>query len=82
MESHYKSLYLLGGHKKSLMQAERNVRETFPNLAIVGRYVGYYPRSIEPDIVQAIYKASPSLVLLSEGIKEKNLWPKVIWQGS
>jgi N-acetylglucosaminyldiphosphoundecaprenol N-acetyl-beta-D-mannosaminyltransferase len=77
MESHYKSLYLLGGHKKSLMQAERNVRETFPNLAIVGRYVGYYPRSIEPDIVQAIYKASPSLVLLSEGIKEKNLWPYV-----
>ena len=77
MEAHYKSLFLLGGRKKSLMQAERNVRETFPNLQIVGRYVGYYPRHVEPDIVQAIYKSSPSLVLLSDGIKEKNLWPYV-----
>ncbi len=74
MENHYKSLFLLGGRKKSLQLAERNVRETFPNLQIVGRYVGYYPKQIEQDIVQAIFKSSPSLVIVSDGIKEKNLW--------
>lgn len=74
MESHYKSLFLLGGRKKSLQLAERNVRETFPELQIVGRYVGYHSKTVEEDIVQAIYKSSPSFVIVSEGIKEKNLW--------
>ena len=74
MENHYKSLFLLGGRKKSLQLAERNVRETFPELQIVGRYVGYHSKSVEEDIVQAIFKSSPSLVIVGDGIKEKNLW--------
>ena len=74
LDHHYKSLYLLGAHKKTLQKAEHNVHDTFKNLRIVGRYVGYFPKSSESDVVQAIYKASPSLVILSEGIKEKNLW--------
>ena len=74
LENHYKSLYLLGGRKKSLMAAERNVRSTFPGLQIVGRYVGYYPKAVENDIVQAIFKASPSLALVSDGIREKDCW--------
>ncbi len=74
LESHYKSLYMLGGRKKTLMAAEKNVRATFKDLQIVGRYVGFYPKQVENDIVQAIYKASPSLVLVSEGIKEKDGW--------
>ena len=61
--------------KKSLQKAVGNVKKTFPNLRVVGRYVGYYPKTQEDDIIQAIYKASPSLVLLSEGIKEKDCWP-------
>ena len=75
MENHGKSLYLLGGMKKSLMKAESNIRETYPELQIVGRYVGYYPKQKENDIVQGMFKASPSLVILGDGIKEKNLWP-------
>ena len=74
LESHYKSLYMLGSSKKTLQKAESNLRATFPQLRIVGRCVGYYSKNIEDDIVQAIYKAQPSLVLMSEGIKEKNVW--------
>ena len=74
LDSHYKSLYLLGSHKKTLMKAEKNVRDTFPGLRIVGRYVGYYSRQDEDDIVQAIFKSQPSLVLVSDGIKDKNCW--------
>ena len=70
----YKSLYMLGGRKKTLMAAESNVRRTFSGLRIVGRYVGYYPKSVEGDVVEAIRKASPSLVLVSEGIREKDCW--------
>lgn len=74
LDQHYKSLYLLGGHKKTVQTAERHVRDTFHQLRIVGRYVGYFPRTSEDDVVQAIYKASPSLVIVGDGIKEKNLW--------
>ncbi len=74
LDQHYKSLFLLGGHRKSLQIAEYNVKETFPNLQVVGRYIGHYPKYMEKDIVQAIYKSSPSLVLVSDGIKEKAMW--------
>ena len=69
-----KSILRLGSHKKTLMKTEKNVRDTFPGLRIVGRYVGYYPKQDEDDIVQAIFKSQPSLVLVSEGIKDKNCW--------
>ncbi len=74
LDQYYKTLFLLGGRKKTLQQAERNVHETFPNLRIVGRYVGYFPKNSEQSVVTAIHKAAPSLAILSEGIKEKNLW--------
>lgn len=73
-DSHLKSLYMFGSHRQTLQSAERNVRSTFPQLSIVGRSAGYYAKDYEDDIVQAIYKASPSLVLLGDGIKEKECW--------
>ncbi len=75
MENHFKSIYMLGSTKKTLTKAEHNVRDTFPQLKILGRYVGYYPKTAENKIVEAIFKAQPSLVLMSDGIKEKNCWP-------
>ena len=74
LDSHYKSLYLLGSTKKTLTKAEKNIHDTFREIKIVGRYVGYYQKSVEDDVIQAIFKAQPSLVLLSDGIKEKNCW--------
>lgn len=74
LEAHYKTVYLLGGAKKTLMQAESNLRATYPELHIVGRCNGYFSKQAEHDVVEAIYKAQPSLVLVSEGIKEKDLW--------
>lgn len=74
LETRYKSLYLFGGRKSSLMESERNIRATYKGLQIVGRYVGYYPKTVEKDIIAAIYKANPSLVLISDGVKEGERW--------
>lgn len=74
LDSHFKTLYLLGFRGQTLHSAEKNLRDTYPNLRIVGRYVGYYPKNMENDIVQSIYKSSPSLVIVSDGIKDKNCW--------
>ena len=74
LDSHFKSLYLLGSRGQTLQIVEKNVRDTFPSLRIVGRCRGYYQKNYESNVIQAIYKASPSLVLVSEGIAEKDCW--------
>ena len=74
LDAHYKSLYLLGSTKKTLAKTEHNIHDTFPQLRVVGRYVGFYPKNVEDDIISAIFKSTPSLVLVSEGIKEKVCW--------
>lgn len=74
IDKHHRSLYMFGSRKDCLMTAERNVRETFSNIQIVGRYVGYYPKSAEKNIIQAIHKAAPSLLLVSDGIRGGQLW--------
>ena len=74
LERHYKSIFLLGARRATLQKAESNVRDTFPNLQIVGRYIGYYSKNAEAAVIEAIYKSSPSLVLVSDGVKEKDVW--------
>ncbi len=74
LEQHYKTLYMLGSTKNTLQKAAENIKATFPNLRVIGRYVGYYPKNMEDDIISAIFKAQPSLVLLSDGVKDKNCW--------
>lgn len=75
LENRYKTFYMFGGRKKALLEAEKNVKKTYKNLRIVGRYVGYYKTAAEESVIQAIKKASPSLVLLSEGVKNRECWP-------
>ncbi|MDR2808428.1 MAG: WecB/TagA/CpsF family glycosyltransferase [Spirochaetaceae bacterium] len=68
------SLYILGGSKKVLKKVERNIRQTFLNLHIVGRYTGYYRKRDEPTIIQAIKKASPTLLLVGKGVRGGERW--------
>ena len=74
IDQHYRSLYLLGGRDRTLYHTEKNLHETFSNIQIVGRFPGYYKKFREEAIVQSLYKSSPSLTLVSDGIKEKALW--------
>jgi len=68
------SVYLLGGRMRSLKRAEKNIRQTFPRLRIVGRYVGNFKHNEEPTILQAIRKSSPSLLLVGKGVKGGENW--------
>lgn len=74
VELRRRSLYLLGGRPMMLTQAESNVRDTFPGISIVGRYAGYFPKRTEGIVIAAIKKSAPSLVLLSDGLKDRDLW--------
>jgi len=67
-------LYLLGGGDKVLRKVEKNIHSTFPRLRIVGRREGSIRKHEEPSIIEAIRKASPSLLLVGKRIRGGELW--------
>ena len=74
LESYEFSSYLLGGQKQILIKIEKNMRETFPGLRIVGRYPGSFRKHEEPTILEAIRKSSPSLLLVGKGVRGGEFW--------
>ena len=74
LEKREYQLYLLGAKSQILKKAEKNIHATFPRLRIVGRCTGYIKRQEEPALIEAIRKASPSLLLAGKGIRGGELW--------
>ena len=74
LEKREHSTFLLGGSKKILSKTEKNIRQTFPKLHIVGRCHGYFKKHEEAIIIKAIKKASPSLLLVGKGVRGKERW--------
>lgn len=74
LERRGKSVYLLGSTRSSIQKAESNIKSTFPGLRVVGRYAGRYPKPMEQTIVEAIKKATPSLLLVGRGVPGRERW--------
>ena len=74
LEQKNRSVYLLGSTMKDIRRSEARVRSSFPGLQIVGRYAARFPAEREKDVVTAIKKAAPSLLLAGKGLKGKHLW--------
>jgi N-acetylglucosaminyldiphosphoundecaprenol N-acetyl-beta-D-mannosaminyltransferase len=74
LEKRELSLYILGGKLRILKKAEKNIRQTFPGLRVVGRYPGTFKRHEEGTLLQAIRKASPSLLLVGKGVHGEERW--------
>lgn len=68
------SVYIIGSRAPLIQVSERNLRTSFPKLKIVGRYNGFFSQEEEADILLAIKKASPSLILASRGLKANLKW--------
>jgi len=74
LENREHSCYLLGGKTKVLLKTEKNLRQTFPKLRIVGRFPGSFKKQEEATIIKAIKKASPSLLLVGDGVRGHEYW--------
>jgi N-acetylglucosaminyldiphosphoundecaprenol N-acetyl-beta-D-mannosaminyltransferase len=74
LETREFSSYLIGGKTKIILKTEKNIRQTFPKLRIVGRFPGYFKRHDEATIIKAIKKASPSLLLVGKGVRGGEKW--------
>ncbi len=68
------SVYLLGTRKSLLETAEVNLLGSFHGIRVVGRFYGFFPRAVEGDIVTAIKKSSPSLLLVGTGVPGRERW--------
>jgi N-acetylglucosaminyldiphosphoundecaprenol N-acetyl-beta-D-mannosaminyltransferase len=68
------SVYLLGSRKEVLEVSEDNLIGSFHGIRVVGRFYGFFPKHVEGDIVTAIKKSSPSLVLVGTGVPGKDKW--------
>jgi len=68
------SVYMLGSRKEVLEIAELNLRGSFHGVRVVGRFYGFHAKNAEGDIVTAIKKSSPSLLLVGTGIAGKDKW--------
>jgi len=74
LETRHRSIYVIGGQRRSLQHVEQNLRHTFPGLHFVGRYTGFYDGEIERDIITAVKKASPDLLFMGPGVKARDKW--------
>ncbi len=74
LEKHSGSIYLVGLKPSDLQRAASNLRDSFPGIRILGRYAGYFSQKVEKDVVLAIKKSAPSLILTGPGVKKGRLW--------
>ena len=69
-----RTVYLLGGRKEEVEKAERNLRDSYRGLRLVGRHAGFYPKSQEKNVLMAIRKAAPTFLLVAGGMPGRDLW--------
>ena len=68
------TVYLLGERNRELNISSGNLRDSFPGVLIVGRHQGYLSPEREKDVVMAIKKTTPTLLLAGSGLKGGDRW--------
>jgi len=74
LERHGRSLYVLGGNPRDLKRVDGNLRQTFPGIRVLGRYIGTYPKAHHESILTALRKASPDFTFIGPGPAERERW--------
>jgi len=74
LEKTRNTLYIAGMKPAGINIVSTNLRDSFPGLRIVGRCAGFFKADAEKDIILAIKKAAPSLLLGGNGIPGKDRW--------
>lgn len=73
-ERFHRTVYLLGGRKEEVEKAERNLRDSYRGLRLVGRHAGFFHRNQEKNVLLAIQKATPTFLLVGSGLPGRDLW--------
>lgn len=68
------SIYLLGGTKKLIKGAEKNVKDSYPGIKLMGTYHTKYKKDFEQKLLTSIYKIAPNLLLISKKSPKAEYW--------
>ena len=74
LEEKRRTIYLLGEQHDGIQTIAANLRTSFPGLTLIGRHTGHYGRDKEEPILQAIQKATPTLLLVGPGVPGREKW--------
>lgn len=74
MERWGKSAFLFGGSPKSIANATKNIKTTFPGLKLLGSHSGRFSSTFHAKIVEAIRKAAPTILLVGKGVPGAERW--------
>lgn len=77
LEARNGGIYLLGGTGEEIIRAEQRIKQTYPGCRIVGRYTGRFSRQTERNVVMAVKKANPAILLVGSGLRGRDKW---IWR--
>ena len=69
-----KFVYILGGRKNLIDKVDKNIRDSFPGIRLVGRYHAEYKKNFEDDLLTAIRKATPALTLIGMNRPYQEKW--------
>ena len=70
-----KNVYILGGNsEKIIKRADLNIKGSFPGIRLMGSYHFKYKKSFEKNLILAIQKTSPSLVIVSNHRPKQERW--------
>ena len=64
-----RSLFLLGSSEQNNANAEKRIREQYPELRIAGRRNGYFSREEEAEVVETLRELKPDLLWVGLGAK-------------
>ncbi len=67
-------IYILGGDQRIIDKADKNIRDSFPGIRLVGRFHMNYKTEFEKDLITAIKKATPSLILVGKKSPKQEKW--------
>ncbi|NIZ18557.1 WecB/TagA/CpsF family glycosyltransferase [Entomospira culicis] len=68
------SVYVLGGKQKRTVRVYQNLRASYPHMLFVGYHPGGLKAEQEASVIEAIRKASPTLLLTSKGLPKQERW--------
>jgi N-acetylglucosaminyldiphosphoundecaprenol N-acetyl-beta-D-mannosaminyltransferase len=69
-----KSAYVLGGNQKKAAKAYQNLKASYPKMLFVGYHPGNLKQDEEARVIEAIRKASPTVLLTSRGLPRQDRW--------
>ncbi len=70
-----RNIYMIGGkNEKIIRRAETNVKGSFPGIRLMGTYHMGYKKPFEKNLITAMQKTSPSLVIVSTGRPKQEQW--------